>query len=84
MGIHEELLAPSMGLAPDGASLRLFKIVPDDFVEPARNTAMASAAGFKTCSQALLNWLISQEWVPFVNKEEWSAISSALAGGLPA
>jgi hypothetical protein len=50
MSVHEELLAPSTGLAPDGASLPLFRIVPDDFIEPARNAAMASAAGFKICS----------------------------------
>jgi hypothetical protein len=49
-GVHEELLAPSMGLAPDGASLPLFNIVPDDFGQPARNAAMASVAGIKTCS----------------------------------
>jgi hypothetical protein len=49
--VDEELLAPSVGPAPEGDSLLLFKIVPDDFVEPAVNAAMASAAGFKTCSQ---------------------------------
>jgi hypothetical protein len=51
MRVHEELLAPSMGLAPDGASVPLFKIVPDDFVEPPRNTAIPSAVGFPTASE---------------------------------
>jgi hypothetical protein len=49
-GVHEELLVPSMGLAPDGASLPLFEIVPDDFVEPARHAAMLSAVVFETAS----------------------------------
>lgn len=30
--VHSGLLVPSLGLAPFGASLRLLKIVPDDFI----------------------------------------------------
>jgi hypothetical protein len=51
VSVHDELLAPSMGLTPVGASFSLFQIVPDNFVEPPRNTAMPSAIGFPTASK---------------------------------
>ncbi|MGC1952440.1 MAG: hypothetical protein WA970_07695, partial [Gammaproteobacteria bacterium] len=41
------LLAPSLGLAPSRASLRLFKIVPDDSVAAARLAIPALATFLK-------------------------------------